>query len=86
MKIISNFQYLSYNFFFLFNIQFYYYSCYSYDTRNLKRPVNVHMDHVSAVTCIDYAPTGLEFVTGSYDKSVRIYESTSVMIFFFNKK
>lgn len=38
------------------------------------------MDHVSAVTCIDYAPTGLEFVTGSYDKSVRIFESQHVII------
>ncbi|XP_050531928.1 DDB1- and CUL4-associated factor 13 [Daktulosphaira vitifoliae] len=53
------------------------YNCYSYDTRNLKRPIHVHMDHVSAVTCIDYAPTGQEFVTGSYDKSVRIFESNN---------
>lgn len=56
------------------------FSCYSYDTRNLKAPINVHKDHVSAVTCIDYAPTGLEFVTGSYDKSVRIFNSQQVNI------
>lgn len=49
-------------------------SVYSYDTRNLSMPVNIHEDHVSAVTSIDYAPTGREFVTGSYDKSVRIFE------------
>ena len=31
------------------------------------------MDHVSAVTCVDFAPTGREFVSGSYDKTVRIF-------------
>jgi len=51
------------------------YNIYSYDTRNLRAPVNVHMDHVSAVTSVDYAPTGREFVTGSYDKTVRIFEA-----------
>ncbi|XP_027848856.1 DDB1- and CUL4-associated factor 13 [Aphis gossypii] len=51
------------------------YNCYSYDTRKLESPINVHKDHVAAVTCIDYAPTGLEFVTGSYDKTIRIFES-----------
>ncbi|XKL62326.1 hypothetical protein PGB90_002159 [Kerria lacca] len=52
------------------------YNAYSYDIRNLKMPVNIHMDHVSAVTSIDYAPTGREFVTGSYDKTIRIFESS----------
>lgn len=33
------------------------------------------MDHVGAVTSIDYSPTGKEFVSGSYDKSIRIYEA-----------
>lgn len=60
-------------------------SCYSYDTRNLKYPINVHKDHVSAVTSIDYAPTGLEFVTGSYDKTVRIFESHKVFALFIFK-
>lgn len=58
----------------------YIFSCYSYDTRKLKSPISVHKDHVAAVTSIDYAPTGLEFVTGSYDKSVRIFESHRVLI------
>merc|ERR1712088_527293 len=43
------------------------------DIRKLQRPTNVHMDHVSAVTCVDFAPTGREFVSGSYDKTVRIF-------------
>lgn len=35
----------------------------------------MHTDHVGAVTDVDYSPTGKEFVSGSYDKSVRIYEA-----------
>ncbi|XP_043267800.1 DDB1- and CUL4-associated factor 13 [Venturia canescens] len=50
------------------------YNLYTFDTRKLSTPVNVHMDHVDAVTDVDYSPTGKEFVSGSYDKSVRIYE------------
>lgn len=56
------------------------FSIYTYDTRNLKTPVNIHMDHVSAVTSIDYSPTGREFVTGSYDKTIRIFEISKVNI------
>lgn len=33
------------------------------------------MDHTSAVIDVDYAPTGKEFVAGSYDKTIRIFES-----------
>ncbi|XP_044736087.1 DDB1- and CUL4-associated factor 13 [Chrysoperla carnea] len=51
------------------------YNLYTFDTRSLKAPINVHMDHIAAVTGIDYSPTGKEFVTGSYDKSIRIYET-----------
>jgi WD repeat and SOF domain-containing protein 1 len=51
-----------------------FHSLYTFDTRKLKTPVNVHMDHVEAVTDVDYSPTGKEFVSGSYDKSIRIFE------------
>ncbi|XP_078036756.1 DDB1- and CUL4-associated factor 13 [Augochlora pura] len=50
------------------------YNLYTFDIRNMRSPVNVHMDHVSAVIDVDYSPTGQEFVTGSYDKSIRIFE------------
>ncbi|KAF5307265.1 hypothetical protein FQR65_LT06981 [Abscondita terminalis] len=50
------------------------YNLYTFDTRNLKKPVNVHIDHTSAVIDVDYSPTGREFVSGSYDKSIRIFE------------
>ncbi|KAK7863154.1 hypothetical protein R5R35_012768 [Gryllus longicercus] len=50
------------------------YNLYTFDVRNLRSAVQVHKNHVSAVTCVDYAPTGREFVSGSFDKSIRIFE------------
>lgn len=49
-------------------------NCYTFDMRKMDKPLNVHKDHVSAVLSLDYSPTGREFVTGAYDKSVRIYD------------
>ncbi|MEE6463356.1 hypothetical protein FKM82_005880 [Ascaphus truei] len=49
------------------------YSLYTYDMRFLESPVKVHMDHVSAVLDVDYSPTGKEFVSASFDKSIRIF-------------
>lgn len=48
-------------------------SLYTYDMRNLEQPVLVHMDHVSAVLDVDYSPTGKEFVSASFDKTIRIF-------------
>lgn len=48
-------------------------SLYTYDMRFLERPVMVHMDHVSAVLDVDYSPTGKEFVSASFDKTIRIF-------------
>lgn len=36
----------------------------------------VHHDHVQAVLDVDFSPTGKEFVTGSADRSVRIFSAT----------
>ena len=47
---------------------------YTYDMRRLDIAKNVHKDHVSAVLDVDYSPTGREFVSGSYDRSVRIFK------------
>lgn len=47
---------------------------YTFDLRNLKKASTVHHGHVGAVIDVDYAPTGREFVTGSYDKTIRIFE------------
>ncbi|XP_008800979.1 DDB1- and CUL4-associated factor 13 [Phoenix dactylifera] len=49
-------------------------NCYSYDARKLNEAKVVHRDHVSAVMDIDYSPTGREFVTGSYDRTVRLFQ------------
>lgn len=48
---------------------------YYWDMRNLKRSLTVYKDHQSAVTDIDFSPTGEELVTGSYDKSIRIFKT-----------
>ena len=48
-------------------------SLYTYDMRYLEKPIMVHMDHVSAVLDVDYSPTGREFVSASFDKSIRIF-------------
>lgn len=50
-------------------------NCYTFDMRNLSMALNVGKGHVSAVLDIDYSPTGQEYVTGSYDKSIRIFNS-----------
>lgn len=53
-------------------------NCYTYDMRNLSErgALTVHKDHVAAVMSVDYSPTGQEFVTGSYDKTIRIFPYT----------
>jgi len=48
-------------------------NCYTYDMRKLDSPVNVHIDHVAAVLDINYSPTGEEFVSGGFDKTIRIF-------------
>lgn len=41
--------------------------------RNLSHPRRVHTGHTNAVIDVDYSPTGTEFVSGSYDRSLRIF-------------
>lgn len=40
----------------------------------LDHAIGVHRDHVSAVLAVDYSPTGQQFVSGSYDKTLRIWD------------
>ena len=47
---------------------------YSYDMRKLDIATCVHKDFVSAVMDVDYSPTGREFVAGSYDRTVRMFD------------
>lgn len=49
-------------------------NCYTFDMRKMSQAMMVHKDHVGAVMDVAYSPTGREFVTGSYDKTIRIWE------------
>ena len=46
---------------------------YSFDMRRLDKSRLVHKDHVMAVMDLDYSPTGTEFVSGSFDKTLRVF-------------
>ncbi|BFZ63898.1 Protein sof1 [Saitoella coloradoensis] len=48
---------------------------YIFDMRKLSRALNVLKDHVAAVLSVDYSPTGQEIVTGSYDRTVRLWNA-----------
>jgi len=49
------------------------YSLYAWDMRRLKFPTLIYNDHVDAVIDCDYSPTGREIVSGSYDRTIRIF-------------
>lgn len=46
---------------------------YTFDMRKLNTAKLIHKDHVGAVMDVAFSPTGQEFVSGSYDKTVRIF-------------
>ena len=48
---------------------------YGFDMRNLERALMIHKDHVSAVMDVAFSPTGREFVSGSYDRTLRLYKT-----------
>lgn len=48
-------------------------NAYTYDMRYMNHATNILKDHVAAIMDVDYSPTGQEIVTGSYDKTIRIY-------------
>jgi WD repeat and SOF domain-containing protein 1 len=52
-------------------------NCYSFDMRKMDKAKIIHKDHIGAVIDLDYAPTGREFVTGSFDKTLRIFNYDS---------
>lgn len=49
--------------------------CYTFDMRKLDQAKMIHKDHVNAVLDIDFAPTGKEFVSASFDKTIRIFKA-----------
>ncbi|KAM0791504.1 hypothetical protein ACM66B_005957 [Microbotryomycetes sp. NB124-2] len=48
---------------------------YTFDMRNLSTTTQVYKGHVGAVMSCDWSPTGREFVSGSYDRTVRLWKA-----------
>jgi len=51
------------------------YHTYIFDTRNLDHAKKILKGHISAVMSCSFSPTGRQLVTGSYDKTLRIYNT-----------
>jgi WD repeat and SOF domain-containing protein 1 len=51
-------------------------NAYTFDMRKLDKALVIHADHVGAVMDVAFSPTGRELVTGSYDRTVRIFAAT----------
>jgi len=47
---------------------------YTFDMRNLSSATQIYKGHVGAVMSVDWEPTGQGLVTGSYDKTVRLWD------------
>ena len=50
-------------------------NCYQFDMRKLDVALMVHRDHAGAVLDVHFSPTGREFATASYDRTVRIFRT-----------
>jgi WD repeat and SOF domain-containing protein 1 len=48
---------------------------YTFDMRNMSSALQIYKDHVSAVMSVDFSPTGQELVTGSYDRTLRLWDA-----------
>ncbi|GAA5958303.1 hypothetical protein JCM21900_001344 [Sporobolomyces salmonicolor] len=48
---------------------------YTFDMRNLSTSTQVYKGHVGAVMTTDWSPTGREFVSGSYDRTIRLWKA-----------
>ena len=46
---------------------------YTFDVRHLSAPTQIYKAHVAAVMSCDWSPTGLEFISGGWDRTVRIW-------------
>ncbi|KAH7106811.1 WD40 repeat-like protein [Auriculariales sp. MPI-PUGE-AT-0066] len=47
---------------------------YTYDIRSLNAPSQIYKGHVAAVTSCDWSPTGTEFVSGGWDRTVQMWK------------
>jgi len=48
---------------------------YTFDVRSMKAATQIYKSHVGAVMSCDWSPTGREFVSGSYDRTVRLWDT-----------
>ncbi|EPT01980.1 hypothetical protein FOMPIDRAFT_1144267 [Fomitopsis schrenkii] len=48
---------------------------YTFDIRALRHPTQIYKAHVAAVMACDWSPTGTELVSGSWDRTVRIWRA-----------
>ena len=49
------------------------YNAYVFDMRRLDQPRRMYKGHTAAVLSVAWSPTGREFCTGSYDRTMRIF-------------
>jgi WD repeat and SOF domain-containing protein 1 len=49
------------------------YNAYTFDMRKMDEPTRIFKGHTSAVMSVAWAPSGREFCTGSYDRTIRIF-------------
>lgn len=47
---------------------------YTFDVRALTSPTQIYKGHVAAVMSCDFAPTGTEFVSGGWDRTLRLWK------------
>jgi len=53
------------------------FNAYTFDMRRLDQPTRIYKGHTSAVMSVSWSPTGREFVTGSYDRTMRLFPTKS---------
>jgi WD repeat and SOF domain-containing protein 1 len=49
---------------------------YGFDMRQMAEPTKMYKGHTAAVLSLAWSPTGREFATGSYDRTVRIFRAS----------
>ena len=46
---------------------------YQFDMRQMDKAIKIHKGHIGAVLSLDFSPTGRQFVSGSFDKTIRLF-------------